>query len=246
MLLKKILILSLIVNTTFLLYYGRSFYKESMANNNTPVQASAQPVKELEYPDKPEFPPYYYTRVSVFEDNPIPNGGIVFLGDSLTDHNEWEEVFPNAYNRGISGDNTQGLNMRLNQIMAGKPSKIFLMIGINDFIQGYRKEKILGSYTSIIKRFHEELPDTKVYIQSVLPVNNKMSNLVVKNQDIQWFNRELTLLANQNGYTFIDLYSLYVNEKNQLNQKVTVDGAHLDGPAYKLWENKIKPYVDAE
>lgn len=80
---------------------------------------------------------YYYQRATLFEELPIDNDDIVFLGNSITDNCEWHELFdnPNIKNRGISSDVSMGVYDRLNPIVAGKPAKIFLMIGINDVSQ---------------------------------------------------------------------------------------------------------------
>ena len=46
------------------------------------------------------------------------------------------------------------------------------MIGIND-LNEQKSVKTKANYAEILERIHKESPDTKVYIQSVLPVNNK-------------------------------------------------------------------------
>mgnify|MGYP000061554644 CR=1 FL=1 len=64
----------------------------------------------------------------------ISTDEIIFLGNSITDIGEWTEVWQDIHvkNRGISGDNTFGVLARLDEVVSSKPSKIFIMIGIND------------------------------------------------------------------------------------------------------------------
>lgn len=63
---------------------------------------------------------------------------IVFLGDSITEKIDWRELFsyPNIVNRGIGSDTITGVNNRIDSIVKLRPSKVFLMIGINDISLG--------------------------------------------------------------------------------------------------------------
>jgi len=59
---------------------------------------------------------------------------IVFLGNSITQDDNWDSLFNNHafYNRGISGDVTDGVLQRLGEIVYVKPTAVFIEIGIND------------------------------------------------------------------------------------------------------------------
>ena len=48
------------------------------------------------------------SRISMFDSYPIRQGDVVFLGDSITEGGEWNEMFPErrVRNRGIGGDRT--------------------------------------------------------------------------------------------------------------------------------------------
>lgn len=83
---------------------------------------------------------FYDQRATLFETLPTSKDDIIFLGNSITNGCEWAELLGNAHakNRGISGDTTNGVLDRLHVITAGKPSKVFLLIGINDLSGGLR------------------------------------------------------------------------------------------------------------
>lgn len=78
------------------------------------------------------YPPYHLHRISQFEILPKLNSDVIFLGDSITDKCEWTELLenPNIKNRGISGDTTERILNRLDEIVESKPKQIFLMVGI--------------------------------------------------------------------------------------------------------------------
>ena len=196
------------------------------------------------FKDPIQFPAYYLDRRSLFEVVPKNQNDIVFLGDSLTNRCEWSELFqnPNIKNRGINGDNTYGLLYRLEQITRPRPRKIFIMIGINDLIPREDLEKINYKYSLILKTIKQSTPDTQVYIQSVLPVNNRLKQ-VVDNKDVIALNDRLKKLAKEFKYEYIDLYSAFVTD-NQLTEKYTYDGIHLNGDGYLVWKDAISKYVN--
>ena len=66
----------------------------------------------------------------------IPQGKIIMLGNSITAECEWAELMqnPDIINRGVIADGTGDILARLDSIIAAKPNKIFLLIGVNDLM----------------------------------------------------------------------------------------------------------------
>lgn len=191
-----------------------------------------------------EYTPYYKSRVSLFSENGLTEGGIVFIGDSLIDNNEWSEAFKvQVFNRGIGGDGTTGMTERLSQITESHPSKMFVMVGINDFATGMPRDKILGNYKRMIETIKKQSPETLLYIHSILPVNKDLSIFNIDNEDVNWINEKLQELAEKESINFVDLTILFV-ENQQLSKEYSYDGIHLNGKAYELWEDTLKKYVE--
>ena len=116
---------------------------------------------------------HYGQRADFFHRYPVNEGDVVFLGDSITDGGCWEELFPGVplKNRGINGDSTTGVLNRLDDILRSRPRAIFLLIGTNDLPWfEYRSDRaILRTYSQILDRCRELSPQTRVYVQSILP-----------------------------------------------------------------------------
>lgn len=189
---------------------------------------------------------FYIDRYSLFSIMPNKSDAIIFLGDSLTNQCDWSEILSNSQviNRGISGDTTQGMLRRLD-VSKQNPSKVFMMIGINDIATKVSKDKIIENYAHIIDKIQRESPNTVIYVQSLLPVNediyvyhNKISNI-----DIITVNNEIHRISREHNIKFIDLYPLFL-QGNQMNAKYTTDGIHLNGNGYKVWTDAIKELVD--
>lgn len=201
---------------------------------------------------KPRRPSYqtshYYTKVRNFRQFPSSEKDIFLVGDSLTDYGEWAELLDNCHvkNRGISGDTTEGVLNRIDEIINAKPQKIFIMIGVNDVWNEKRTtEQIIKNYTQILETFKSQIPQTQVYIQSLLPVNNKAYSPDIDNQDLMAVNRRLQELATQFDYQYLNLYPRFADDSNQLKPEYTNDGVHLNGKAYLLWAEMITPLVNS-
>jgi len=188
---------------------------------------------------------YYYHKKENFESLPDTENEIIFLGNSITDNCEWSELFrnPNIKNRGIGGDDSDGILERIDEVVSSKPSKIFLMIGTNDLSKGKNVEYIIMNYKKIIAEIQKASPETELYIQSVLPVEDAI-HYTRPNSDIIAINRQLQEIAGEMELTYIDLFSLFANDQNKLDLKYSLDGLHLNGKGYLRWKQAIQQFID--
>ena len=220
-------------------------------NKIPPNTKKADPPKEYPTPAPiiNSFGVYYGQRQSLFEVLPISQDDVIFLGNSITDGGEWMELFAdkNIKNRGISGDTTKGVDARLGNILRGKPKKIFLMIGINDLGQNISVETVVEGIKNIIKKISTDSPQTKLYVQSILPTNNTFGiypSGYMRHQSIADLNEKIKNLCKENALVYIDLYKEFVTPGTQLlDPAYTNDGLHLVGKAYFKWRDLILPFV---
>jgi lysophospholipase L1-like esterase len=194
--------------------------------------------------ESPYYSPYYFHRKNQLDLLPIQASDIVFLGDSLTNEGEWADWFPGVTikNRGISGDTTYGVLTRLEPILAGKPRKIFLMIGVNDITKDVPVQRILYNYTEIINQVRTRTPDTEMFVISVLPVDTQFHGDRAQ-RDVMRLNDHLQRLAQRFSCQYIDLCSEFLNDRGELDAQYSLDGLHLNGHAYRLWQQMIQEYV---
>lgn len=192
---------------------------------------------------------YNYQRRALFELLGVSSRSIVFLGDSITDGGEWSELFGNAacLNRGISGDRSDWMLERIDAVAAGRPRKIFMMIGINDLAQGRTPDQIASAVRQIVARVRELSPRTRIYIQSVLPVNGKSFDSFrghyAHAAEIPATNALLKTLCQEEQVTWIDLYTAMADDEGNLRAEYTNDGLHLLGAGYVVWKKQIEAYV---
>ena len=200
---------------------------------------------------------HYYKRTAQFEqERPITPNDIVMLGDSLTEGGDWASYFAqwlpegvSVVNRGIVGDDAPGIYDRLHQILPGKPKKIFLLVGVNDISHQITSDSVLVDIEKVVKEIRQQCPETKLYIQSLLPYNfekciYKTMNKVDKTMTIRRVNKGLKKMARKYNVKFIYLYDYFKAPGSlHLDARFTKDGLHINKDAYKIWANALKKYV---
>lgn len=191
---------------------------------------------------------YYARRATLFDLLPVYSSDIIMLGNSLTDGAEWNELFDNCHvkNRGIVGDIIPGFFERLEPILKGQPRKIFIMGGVNDVSHGVSADSIVSAMRQVVTTIQSRCPNTKIYVQSMLPFNNDVrlwKLLKGREQVIVDGNTGLERMCKELGVKFINLYPLFVGEGGKLKPEYTNDGLHLMGPAYLIWRDALRPYI---
>ena len=191
---------------------------------------------------------HYKSRIREFKSCPLNFGDVVFIGNSITEGGkDWSVKLgmKNIKNRGISGDVTDGVLKRLDEITYFKPKAIFILIGINDlFSLHYQKEIPSAEYVGnnilkIVDKMNKKSPNTKVYIQTVLPTSKEFMS-----ENINKVNEMIKLHKNEGKYKVIDLHSIFVDSNGLLKEGLTYDGTHLNDAGYKVWVKQIEKYIN--
>lgn len=199
------------------------------------------------YPDS-LFSTYYHQRVTHFKSLPQTKGDIIFIGSSITDGGEWSELFGDlrVKNRGISGDVSAGVLNRLDEVAQRKPVKVFLLIGVNDLARNCSPDSVVKNILRIAAYLKQETPSTKLFVQSILPVNDgygKFCGHTNKSAQIRQVNEQVKQHAATSHYTFLDLHPAFADETGKLKKELTNDGLHLLGQGYLLWKRLVFPAV---
>lgn len=192
-------------------------------------------------------PEYWPQRVAQFEKEPVVTGSIVFLGNSITQMADWKKLLNDSsvINRGIGGDITFGVLKRLDDIIVRRPSKIFILIGINDIGKDIPDAVIADNVKRIITRILQGSSSTKIYLQSILPLNPDMKGFPQhydKQDHVINTNKLLKAAAESLKIDFVDLFPVFTDAKGRLNEKYSVEGLHLvpNGEGYKIWVDHLR------
>jgi lysophospholipase L1-like esterase len=119
-----------------------------------------------------------------------------------------------------------------------------LLIGVNDVSHDLSTDSIVYRIDQVLSRIQKESPETKVYLQSLLPIDesfNRYKRLTNKTYQIPEINARLEALAKEKKITFINLYPLFTEKgTNVLRKELTSDGLHLNDKGYQIWVDAIK------
>lgn len=216
----------------------------------------------------PIYTDHYYKRKAIFDkERPIGPNDIVFLGNSLTEGGNWASYYPEIEaklakkggairNRGIVGDTFGGIDARLDQILPGHPKTIFFLTGANDVSHNLTADSIANGIIKVVRRIKRESPGTKIYLQSLLPINESFKRYRLLNGKTAMFseiNAKLEKMAKEEKVTFINIYPLFLTngpadlslpaDQQVLNPNITRDGLHVTKDGYKIWSEAIRKYV---
>lgn len=186
------------------------------------------------------FVEYYNKKIEIYaEENKTANNiDVAFIGDSITDHYDVKQYYPeiNVLNRGICGDTTFGVENRLEvSLYDVNPKIVVMLIGINNL------DTMLENYETLITKIQSNLPDTKLFIMSLLP-NSK--GLSYRNEQIVENNVVLQNLANTYGCKYINMYDKLLDETtNELNNSYNNDGLHPNAKGYEVMTEFLKPIL---
>lgn len=201
--------------------------------------------------------PFRLHRYSSFKALPAcQDGDIVFIGNSITNMMNWYEAFgsrQNIHGRGNSGGYTQEILDNLESMIAGNPSKVFLMIGTNDLGtvgDFYAPALVAERIQKIIARTRTEAPNATVYYESILPSLNG-SRTQAKTEETNNLVKAWIESRNDAQIVYVDLYSKLVASNGALNNTTasqsetsySYDGLHLTQKGYRIWMETIKDYV---
>ena len=110
---------------------------------------------------------------------------IVFFGDSLIYYGNFSSVFPNKVvcNLGLRGDTIHGEIARVEQVSLLDPKVFYLMVGINDVAKN-TDEKFRIEYEELVQQMKTSLPTSKLFVYSILPVNDLLFSISCNNGQI--------------------------------------------------------------
>ena len=179
--------------------------------------------------------------------------GTVIVGDSITEYYPLDEFYDNlpTINSGRSGWVTDQILDNIDSLVyIYNPTKVFLLIGTNDIEQGKSINDIVNNIEKITKKIEKKRPKTKIYIESIYPINNTNSEKINhgmvgsrKNSTIKKINKEIKDYCNENDYTYIDVYNNLTDKNGNLKLEYTEVGLHLSSLGYIKVTKILYPYL---
>ena len=172
----------------------------------------------------------------------------IFIGDSRTHGLSTYGYLPEDRVYAVDGSNQQTIQQQAfidmgdgrlktsGQALAiSKPQNVLLAFGING-LPSLDETTFLEEYRNLVSIVKKSSPQSKIYIQAILPVSSAQELNVPKmsNRRIDAFNALLKEYAQQEGYVFLDFSDALKNNNNALaSQYDAGDGLHFNSTAYQ-------------
>ncbi|GAB7023848.1 GDSL-type esterase/lipase family protein [Salidesulfovibrio brasiliensis] len=184
-------------------------------------------------------------RMEVFDILPVEKDSIVMLGASNMAQAEWHELFNSTRirNRAISGDTAHAMLQRVDSILRHEPEKLFIMAGANDLFNTNDVHASLNRVLQLIGYVADRSESTTIYVQSILPVNNRISKYWIDNRSIEYINDHVRKYCLDRGIHYIDVASLFKDQSGELAERYTYDGVHINGIGYVIWQKKLSEFI---
>jgi lysophospholipase L1-like esterase len=173
-------------------------------------------------------------------------GALVFLGDSITQG--WGEDFKGQFpgvktaNRGISGDTTRGMLVRLEEdVLSLNPSGVVMLMGTNDLEEAAAPETIAGNVELIVAALKEHDPEMPVVLCLVMPSSASKRRPA---EAIQAIN-ELTMavVKGDGQVTVLDTWTLFADELGDAKAAEFPDLLHPNAAGYAKWAAGLRPVL---
>jgi len=173
-------------------------------------------------------------------------GAIVFLGDSITQG--WGDVgssFPGLKiaNRGISGDTSRGVLIRLkDDVIALNPKGVVILIGTNDLEEKADPEVIAGNIKLIIDALRQSNPDMPVILCNVFPSSPSKFRTSEKIKKVNALYFEA--IKDEPQVTVLDTWALFANAHGDAKEEEMPDLLHPNILGYAKWATALVPIFE--
>lgn len=169
---------------------------------------------------------------------------VVFLGDSITQG--WDDDFKGRFpgmklaNRGIGGDTTRGMLIRLEEdVLALNPSAIVLLLGTNDIEVGIEPAAIGRNFELILRAIKARHPTVPIVLCRMFPssAEKKRPADMIRQVNALY---EATVKGDAQ-VTVLDTWTLFATAAGDANPAWFRDLLHLNPAGYDRWAAALRP-----
>ncbi|MBQ6381482.1 MAG: hypothetical protein IJJ41_07820 [Clostridia bacterium] len=138
------------------------------------------------------------------------------------------------------GAGTAFLEDNIEDIVAANPKVLVLHFGENQLSTEEYAPEYAKQYGELIQTLKKKLPNTKIYVDSIFPVEEKAYSAEPYTKNIAVYNQELEKMAKDIGVHYIDYDEMFASfDKNYFD----ADGIH---PVASFYSEQFLPYMLTE
>jgi len=173
-------------------------------------------------------------------------GSVVFLGDSIIEF--WGDKLGPSFpglrvsNRGISGDTSRGVLLRLKQdVLVLNPRAVVLLVGTNDIEDHAEPAVVAKNLEAILEALQIAQPRMPVFLCAVFPSSAKTGRPSEKIIALNELYRKLSLRSSL--VTYVDTWNLFADKRGDAKLEEFDDLLHPNQAGYLKWARMLTPYL---
>ena len=228
------------------LFIPATFFGESLIQLLEPAQKE----KNSAIIPAPRFDCLSYFQKNLNDADRQPKIDLIFDGDSITNlwtttgAEIWKDRYVklNAFDFGISGDQTQNLLWRLQngQVNGLHPKLIVLLIGTNNISN--TPEQIAEGIKAILPEYQKRCPHAAILLQGIFPRGERPTD--PNRARIDSVNRIIASFADGNKIIYLDFGDKFLQSDGTLSAEIMGDYLHLTAKGYQIWADAIRPTIN--
>lgn len=163
---------------------------------------------------------------------------MVVIGDSITEGFSFNKILPEEIVMAGAGATVGYIHEEyMEKLIDKNPNKIFIMLGSDDLLMPVDEPKkmFIDGYRILIEDIKKELPESKVYVQSITRVTDKALEAEPRYGNIDEYNQALIQLAEEVQVKYLDIDTLLSDNQNLYAE----DGIHLKKEFYNIWLDRL-------
>jgi len=170
----------------------------------------------------------------------------VFIGDSmLYGFNNFPDYLPESVvNLAVTTSTASNAHQNASKAASLHPKSVFVMTGTND-IQAGSIDLFSKTYDSILSTIEVESPGTKIYAETLFPVNWAAFPQLQKidNPSVDLYNSAiLGVVSAHRNVVLIDFNATFTDSDGNMKKEISKDGMHLNQSGYQIWGSLLAPY----
>lgn len=173
-------------------------------------------------------------------------GALVFLGDSITQG--WGDNMGGSFegvkvaNRGISGDTTRGMLIRLEEdVLSLNPSGVVMLMGTNDLEEMAEPETIAANLKLIIAALKKHNADMPIVLCQVFPSSASKKRPADKIKAVNAL--YAAAVKGDSQVTVLDTWTLFANADGDAKKEEFPDVLHPNKLGYAKWAAALRPIL---
>lgn len=173
-------------------------------------------------------------------------GSVVFLGDSIIEFwgDKLAPSFPGVRvsNRGISGDTSRGVLLRLNKdVLVLKPRAVVLLIGTNDIEDHAEPAVTAKNLEAILEALQVAEPRMPVFLCAIFPSSASKGRPSQQIVALNSLYRKISMRSAQ--VTYVDTWNLFSDKQGDAKLGEFDDLVHPNQAGYSKWARMLMPYL---